>query len=92
MSEREVIVLAREFSANKKLTLECSFYIPLQVNTSPVQPVLQAHEYDPRLLVHVACSSQLSRSNSHSLISKREIIVLRKVRCSVNQSGPASVF
>jgi hypothetical protein len=33
-----------------------SAYLPSQSNPSPVQPGLQAHEYDPSVLVQVACS------------------------------------
>ena len=58
-------------------------YKPSQINPSPVQPRLQAHEYDPRLLVQVACSSQLWRLSAHSstseeLCSKNQVTVLIK--------------
>ena len=59
--------------------------VPPQVNPSPVQPVLQTHEYDPSELVQVACSSQLSSPSSHSLMSEKKLLFFENINYNTFQ-------
>ena len=49
--------------------MTASFFLPLQLTPSPVNPGLQAQMKLPTVLVHVAVLSQLSASAAHSSMS-----------------------
>ena len=66
MSVRNVVVL----SIYKEIHL-IKLSLPVHVTPLPRKPVLQAHENEPGLLVHLALTSQLCLLVVHSLISER---------------------
>ena len=57
-----------------------SYNLPVHVLPSPEYPALQAHAYEPKVLVHIALTSQLWVLAEHSSISAYEHIVKVVVR------------
>ena len=60
-------------SSSYKRFLQHGNRLPEHVFPSPVNPALQAHAYDPTVLLHIALTSQLRELVEHSSISASEL-------------------